>query len=59
MTTAMMVALGEDGIKSLEDFAGCASDDLVGWRERKEGETVRHDGTFHALRHVCAPRPKK
>jgi N utilization substance protein A len=42
----MMVALGEEGIKSMEDFAGCASDDLVGWRERKEGETVMHDGIF-------------
>jgi len=46
VTTAMMVALGEEGIKSMEDFAGCASDDLVGWRERKEGETVIHDGIF-------------
>lgn len=24
MTTAMLVALGEDGIKTMEDFAGCA-----------------------------------
>ena len=46
VTTAMMVAPGEEDIKSLEDFAGCASDDLVGWRERKEGETVVHDGIF-------------
>ncbi|GAB4360482.1 MAG: transcription termination factor NusA [Oricola sp.] len=46
VTTAMMVALGEEGIKSLEDFAGCAADDLVGWRERKEGETIIHDGVF-------------
>jgi transcription termination/antitermination protein NusA len=46
MTTAMMVALGEDGIKSLEDFAGCASDDLVGWRERKDGETRIFDGVL-------------
>ena len=46
VTTAMMVALGEEGIKSLEDFAGCASDDLVGWRERKDGETTFHDGVL-------------
>ena len=46
MTTAMMVALGEDGIKTLEDFAGCAVDDLVGWRERKDGETKTFDGVF-------------
>ena len=34
----MMVALGEDGIKTIEDFAGCATDDLAGWSERKDGE---------------------
>ena len=44
MTTAMMVALGEDGIKTMDDFAGCAADDLVGWSERKDGETTRFDG---------------
>ena len=41
VTTAMMVALGENGIKTVEDFAGCAADDLVGWTERKDGETKR------------------
>ncbi len=49
MTTSMMVALGEDGVKSIEDFAGCAADDLVGWTERKDGETKRFDGLFSAL----------
>ncbi|GIL02237.1 MAG: transcription termination/antitermination protein NusA [Alphaproteobacteria bacterium] len=44
LTTAMLVALGKQGIKSLEDFAGCASDDLVGWSERKAGETTRYPG---------------
>jgi len=47
MTTAMMVALGENGIKTLEDFADCATDDLVGWTERKkdkDGEVIRHKG---------------
>ena len=42
--TAMMVVFGEDGIKTVEDLAGCATDDLVGWSERSEGEIVRHDG---------------
>ena len=46
VTTAMMVALGRDEVKTLEDFAGCAVDDLVGWRERKDGETKMHDGIF-------------
>jgi N utilization substance protein A len=46
ITTAMMVALGEEGIKTLDDFAGCAADDLVGWRERKDGETKVFDGVL-------------
>ena len=46
MTTKMMVALGksEDEIKSLEDFAGCVADDLIGYVERKDGEVIRHEG---------------
>lgn len=47
MTTAMMVALGENGIKTLEDFADCATDDLVGWTEPKKDKdtpAVRHKG---------------
>jgi N utilization substance protein A len=48
LTPAMLVMLGEDGIYTLEDFAGCIPDDLVGWSERKDGETVRHEGTLSA-----------
>jgi len=44
ITTAMMVALGENDVKSIEDLAGCATDDLVGWTERKDGESTRHSG---------------
>jgi N utilization substance protein A len=44
VTTAMMVAFGEKGIKTLEDLADCATDDLVGWTERKGGEATRHTG---------------
>ena len=47
MTTAMMVALGENKILTVEDFADCATDDLLGWTERKkdkETEAVRHKG---------------
>jgi N utilization substance protein A len=46
MTTAMMVTLGEDGVKTIEDFAGYAIDDLVGWRERKDGETKVYPGVL-------------
>ncbi|MEE9315361.1 MAG: transcription termination factor NusA [Rhizobiaceae bacterium] len=48
ITTKMMVTLGksEDGIKTLEDFAGCIADDLIGWNERKDGEVTRHKGVL-------------
>lgn len=46
ITTAMMVSLGEDGVKTVEDFAGYAVDDLVGWKERQNGETKFFDGVF-------------
>jgi N utilization substance protein A len=46
ITTAMMVALGEDGVKTIEDFAGYAVDDLVGWKERKDGETKVYPGVL-------------
>jgi transcription termination/antitermination protein NusA len=29
----MLVVLGEHGINSIEDLAGCATDDLHGWSE--------------------------
>ena len=44
VTTAMLVKLGENGIKTVEDLAGCATDDLFGWSERKDGETTRMPG---------------
>jgi N utilization substance protein A len=46
VTTAMLVALGENGVKTVEDLADCATDDLSGWNERKdkEKETIHHDG---------------
>jgi N utilization substance protein A len=44
VTTAMLVKFGENDIKTVEDLAGCATDDLFGWSERKEGETTRHAG---------------
>jgi transcription termination/antitermination protein NusA len=40
----MLVKFGENGIKTVEDLAGCATDDLIGWMERKEGETKKHAG---------------
>lgn len=44
----MVVTLGENDIKSLEDLAGCATDDLVGWTERVDGERKHYDGILEA-----------
>jgi N utilization substance protein A len=47
INTAMMVALGENGIKTMEDFADCATDELIGWTDRKKDkdtEAVKHKG---------------
>ena len=50
VTLKMMVKFGENDIKSVEDLAGCATDDLVGWTERKDGtgEPVKHAGVLDA-----------
>ena len=44
VTTKMLVAFGENGVKTVEDLAGCATDDLIGWTERKDGETKHEPG---------------
>ena len=49
VTPEVMVALGEDNIRTMEDFAGCATDDLIGWSERTDGEVTQHDGALSAL----------
>ena len=50
MTSPIMVKLGENDVKTVEDLAGCATDDLVGWTERKEGgEAVRTDGYLDGI----------
>jgi N utilization substance protein A len=46
VTSPMLVKFGENDIKTVEDLAGSATDDLVGWTERKDGETVRHPGVL-------------
>jgi N utilization substance protein A len=45
----MLVKFGENDIKTVDDLAGCATDDLVGWTERKEGgEPIKHPGILDA-----------
>jgi N utilization substance protein A len=50
VTTRMLVAFGKHGIKSIEDLADCATDDLDGWSESKDGKTVRHAGILDQLK---------
>jgi transcription termination/antitermination protein NusA len=49
ITSAMLVALGENDIKSIEDLAGCATDDLAGWTERQGDASVKHKGALDAF----------
>ena len=49
ITTAMLVALGKDGIKTVEDFAGAVPDDLTGYVERKDGESKRIPGALEGF----------
>jgi N utilization substance protein A len=49
VTGRMLVKLGEGGVKTVEDLADCATDDLAGWTERKDGETIKHPGILDGL----------
>ena len=49
VTTKMLVAFGENGVKTVEDLAGCATDDLIGWTERKDGEASMNPGYLDGL----------
>jgi transcription termination/antitermination protein NusA len=49
VTTAILVKLGENGVKTVEDLAGCATDDLTGWTERKDGESKHEPGFLDGL----------
>ena len=49
MTMEMMVALGENRVKTVEDFAGSVTEDLIGWYEKVDDESVRQAGYFDDL----------
>ena len=50
VTSSMLVALGEAGIKTLDDLAGSATDDLLGYYEvTKEKERVRITGALESF----------
>jgi len=50
VNSKMLVKFGENDIKTVEDLAGCATDDLVGWTERKDGgEPTKHAGLLDGI----------
>jgi N utilization substance protein A len=53
---SMLVALGENGIRTVEDLAACSTDDLIGWTERNGQKITKHIGILDGLvlsRHEC------
>ncbi len=49
VTLPISVALGEGGVKTVEDLAGLVPDDLRGWFENKGGERVRETGVLESF----------
>src|SRR5476651_9648 len=49
VTLPIAVALGEGGVKTVEDLADLVPDDLRGWFETKNGERVRETGILEAF----------
>jgi N utilization substance protein A len=49
VTPKMLVAFGENGIKTVEDLAGCATDDLTGWNETVNGERKHQKGALEGF----------
>jgi N utilization substance protein A len=49
LSLKMIVALGENDVKSLEDFAYCSSDDLLGWDEIVGEEKIHENGILEGF----------
>ncbi len=49
VNTAALVALGKAEIRTIEDFAGLVPDDLIGYVERKDGESTRTPGALEGF----------
>jgi N utilization substance protein A len=44
VTRLMLSVFAEHAIQSIEDLAGCATNDLTGWWECRQAKTIRHRG---------------
>ncbi|MEM9750509.1 MAG: transcription termination factor NusA [Pseudomonadota bacterium] len=49
LTPPMLVKLGEEGLKTIDDIAGLATDDVTGWTERVDGEKKHYDGVLESF----------
>jgi N utilization substance protein A len=49
LTSVMLVALGEKGVKTIEDLADCATDDLIGWNEKLDSGSRHNAGVLEAF----------
>jgi N utilization substance protein A len=49
VTLPIAVALGEGGVKTVEDLAGLVPDDIRGYYEAKNGERVREPGVLESF----------
>ncbi len=49
ITTEIMVRLGENDVKTVDDLAGCATDDLSGWTEGKGAQAVKTAGFLDGI----------
>lgn len=45
----MLVAFGESSIRSVEGLADCATDDLDGWSERKNGKNIGYAAILNGV----------
>ena len=50
LTPEMVVKLGENGVKTIEDVAGLATDDLIGWIERVDDEKKYYEGLLEEFK---------
>lgn len=46
VTLPMLLEFGNDGVKTMEDFAGYAVDDLCGWKEKQKDELKHYKGVL-------------
>tara|TARA_Y100000590_G_scaffold63256_1_gene67895 strand:+ start:1855 stop:3495 length:1641 start_codon:yes stop_codon:yes gene_type:complete len=49
LSMKMIIKLGENDVKNLEDFAYCSTDDLIGWDEYIDGKKTHESGILESF----------